>query len=221
MAGLGRGDIGRGEFAGIARTAVEAGLDLAEESGVEKYLPLGRTVKRSHRRLRHAAAPGRGGIAEQHDLRADIVLAAGLKNLGPAIVDLAENARDHVAHVVGRYAGLGGARGAVGLSGRGLAAAVENFGGADQDARIDAEGVRDKAEHDDGADAKPTTAHRQTEAAAHAAAGIVATVFDVGAAAEIIVLHRAFPSLKFPAIPARPRPTFNAARPENVHSVNQ
>src|SRR6202041_2237556 len=60
------------------------------------------------------------------------------------------------------------------------------------------EGVRDETEHDDGADAEPAAAHRQTQtAAAHAAAAIVATVLDVGAAAEIIVLHRAFSSLPF------------------------
>src|SRR5882757_2631788 len=64
-----RDDIGRGELAGIARAAVEARLDLAEEIGVEEYLLVRRTVERPHRRLRHAAAPAIGGVAEQHDAR--------------------------------------------------------------------------------------------------------------------------------------------------------
>ena len=90
--------------------------------------------------------------------------------------------------------GLGGA--AIGLIARRLAAAaVENFGAADQDARIDAEGVADKAEHDQGADAKPAAADRKTESASPAAAAAaVATVIDVVAATEIIVTHGAFPS---------------------------
>src|SRR4029453_8193611 len=71
-------------------------------------------------------------------------------------------------------------------------AAGEDFGAADQDARIDAEGIADEAEHDDGADAEPATAHRQAKTAAtatHSAAAIVATVVNVVAAAEIIVTH--------------------------------
>ena len=51
-------------------------------------------------------------------------------------------------------------RAAVGLVARRLAAAGEDFGAADQDARIDAEGVADQAEHDDGADAETAAADR-------------------------------------------------------------
>src|SRR6202011_6146970 len=49
-------DVGRGELAGIARTAVKPGLDLTEKSGIEKNLLFRRAVERPHRRLRHAAA---------------------------------------------------------------------------------------------------------------------------------------------------------------------
>ena len=82
------------------------------------------------------------------------------------------------------------------LVARRLAAAGENFRAADQDARIDAEGIAEQAEHDDGADAEPAAAaHRDAEAAAAtAAAAVVATVVDVVAAAEIIVTHGGFPS---------------------------
>ena len=51
------------------------------------------------------------------------------------------------------------------------AAARENLGAADQEARIDAERPADDAEHDDGADAEPAAAaHREAETAASAAA---------------------------------------------------
>ena len=126
-------------------------------------------------------------------LRTGVGLPAGLEDLVPAIVDLAENAGDHAAHLVGRRAGLGGRGLAIGLIGRRLAAAGENFGAADQDARIDAEGIAEQAEHDDGADAEPAAAHRNAEAAAtHSAAAVVATVIDIVAAAEIIVTHGGF-----------------------------
>ena len=93
---------------------------------------------------------------------------------------------------------LAGADLAIGLIGRRLAAAGEDFRAADQDARIDAEGIADEAEHDDGADAEPAAAHRQAEAAAaaHSAAAIVATVIDIVAAAEVIVTHGGFSSFQ-------------------------
>ncbi len=99
-----------------------------------------------------------------------IILPAGLEDLAPAVVDLAENAGDHAADLVARRTGLGRPRLAIGLVGRRLAAAGQDFGAADQDARIDAEGIADQAEHDDGADAEPATAHRQAETAATATA---------------------------------------------------
>ena len=105
---------------------------------------------------------------------------------------------------------LAGAERRSDLIGRRLAAAGENFGAADQNARIDAEGVADQAEHDDGADAEPAAAHRQAEAAAaaHAAAIVVATVIDIVAAAEVIVTHGGISS--FQLIRRRTRPTPNA-----------
>ena len=139
-----------------------------------------------------------GGVAEQAQLRRMIGLPAGLEDFGPAIVDIAEDARDKLPmSSVGAPVVTGGAGALCCVAG---AAAGENFRAADQDARIDAEGVpADKAEHDDGADAEPAAAHRKTEAAAHAAAGIVATVLDIVAATEIIVTHRAYsPSLPLP-----------------------
>ena len=187
-----RDDVGRRELAGAARAAAKARLDLAEETGVEEYLLVRRAVERPHRRLRHAAAAAIGGVAKQHDARPGVILSAGLEDLAPAVVDLAENAGDHAADFVLRRAGLGRPRLAIGLVGRRLVAAGEDFGAADQDARIDAEGIADQAEHDDGADAEPAAAHRQAKtaaAAAHSAAAVVATVIDVVAAAEIIVTH--------------------------------
>src|SRR6185312_10223900 len=206
VAGLMGDDIGRGELAGVARTAVEPGLDLAEKTGIEKDLLVRRTVERSHRRLRHAAATAIGDVAEQHDARTGIGLPAGLEDLAPAIVDLAEDAGDHATHLVGRRAGLAG-RPAIGLIGRRLAAAVEHLCAADQNARIDAEGVADQAKHDDGADAEPAaTSHRKTEAATAATATVVATVVNIVAATKIIVTHGAFPSFQLTAA-GSPNPT--------------
>src|SRR6185312_4219332 len=154
-----RDDIGRRELARTARTALKARFDFAEEAGVEEDLFVRRAVERPHRRLRHAAAPAVGGVAKQHDARSGIVLSAGLEDLAPAVVDLAENASDHAADFILWRAGFGRPRPAIGLVGRRLVAAGQNFRAADQDARIDAEGIADEAEHNDGADAKSATAH--------------------------------------------------------------
>ncbi len=198
VSGLMRDDVGRREVAGgFARAAAEARLDLAEERRVEEDGAVRRTVERPHRRLRHAAAAAIGGVAEQHDLRPGIVLPAGLEDLAPAVVDFTQNAGDHAPHLVGGRAGLALSGGTILLVARRLAAAGENFRPADQDARVDAEGVAEQAEHDDGADAEAAAAHRDTEAAAtHAAAAVVATVLDVVAAPEIIVTHGGFPSFR-------------------------
>src|SRR5258708_4315705 len=107
MAGLMGDDIGRGEFAGAARAAVKARLHFPEKSSVEEYLLVRRTIERPHPRLRHAAAPAIGGVAEQHDARTLEGLPPGLEDLAPAIVDLAEDAGDHVTHLVLARAGLG------------------------------------------------------------------------------------------------------------------
>jgi hypothetical protein len=73
-----------------------------------------------------------------------------------------------------------------------LAAARHHLGAADQDARIDPERVADNAEHHDGADAEPATAHAhgQAEAAATAARAIAAAIFDILAFGHIIETHR-------------------------------
>jgi len=70
---------------------------------------------------------------------------------------------------------------------------------ADQQPRVNAERITDQAEHDDGADAETAAADRKADAAAtaHSAATVVATVFDVVAATEIIVTHGAVPSFQF------------------------
>src|SRR5262249_30706313 len=155
MARLMRDDIGRREVAGgLTGAAAKPRLDLAEEIGVEEYLLVRRAVERPHRRLRHAAAAAIGGVAEQHDARAGVGPPVGLEDLAPAIVDLAEDARNHAADLVLRRAGLGRPRLAIGLVAWRLVTAGEDFGAADQNARIDAEGVADKAENDDGADAE-------------------------------------------------------------------
>src|SRR5262249_49011888 len=116
-----------------------------------------------------------------------------------------QNAGDHAAHFVGRRAGF--ARASIGLISRRLAAASgEDFRAADQDAGIDTESIREKPEHDDGADAKAAAAERQAHAAtaaAHHAAIITATVFNIVAAAKIVVTHGSFPSLT--SLGARPR----------------
>ena len=71
---------------------------------------------------------------------------------------------------------------------------------ADQDARIDAKGISDQAEHDDGADAEAAASHRKSHAtAAYPAAAVIAAVIDVVAAAKIIVTHGLISSLQFAA----------------------
>src|SRR6266576_1393840 len=208
MPGFMGDDVGCGELAGTARTAVKPGLDLAEKSGIEINRLVRRAVERPHRRLRHAAAPAIGGVAKQHDFRTRIGLPAGLENLAPAIVDLAEDAGDHAAHLVGWSAGLDGSGPAIGFIS--LVAPGQNFRATDQDAGIDAERIADQAKDDDGADAEAAASHRNAKAAttAHSAAIIAATVFDVVAAAEIIVTHGGF-SLIQPA--ASPFAETNAA----------
>src|SRR5579872_267130 len=198
-------DVGGGELAGRALAAVKAGLDLAEKSGVEENLPVRRTVERTHRRLRHAAAAAIGGVAEQHDTRAGVGLPRGLEDLAPAVVDLAENAGNHAAHFVGRRAALDGAGSPVGLVGRRLATSAQDLRAADQDPRVDAKRIADQAEHDIGSDAKPAPADRKPDTAApHSATAIVATVLDVVAAAKIIVTHGPISSLNSAAEPAAP-----------------
>src|SRR5207244_5952755 len=105
------------------------------------------------------------------------------------------------------------------IAGRLSAAAGENFRAANQDARVNAEGIAEQPEHDEGADAEAAAAHRDAEsAAAHASAAVFATVFDVVAAAEIIVTHGGFPSFQ-PLCSAHGKATPH--RRKNFHCVNQ
>src|SRR3954447_7613399 len=185
-----RDDICRRELAGVARTTVKSRLDLAEKSGVEKNLPVRRTIERPHRRLRHPAAAPIGRVAKQYDPRTGIGLSAGLENFAPAIVDLAEDTGDHAPHLVGWRAGLGGP--AIGLIARRPATTGENFRATDQDARIDPESISEKTEHDDGADAETAATHWKTKVAAattESATVVTATVLDIVAATKIIVTH--------------------------------
>src|ERR1700737_4405278 len=108
-------DIGRGELASIARTAVKPGLDLTKKSGIEKNRLVRRAVERSHRSLRHAATSAIGGVAKQHDARTRKGLPTSREKRTPAVGDRAEDAGEHAAHRVGRRAGLGGTGSAIGL----------------------------------------------------------------------------------------------------------
>src|SRR6267378_1995494 len=81
MPGFMGDDIGRGEFARIARTAVKPRLDLTEEPGIEKDLLVRRAIERPHRRLRHAATPAAAAavIATVIDIvaAAEVIVAHG------------------------------------------------------------------------------------------------------------------------------------------------
>ena len=131
----------RGEWAGIVRTACKARLYLADISGIQNALLVRCAVERPHRRLRHAAPPAIGGVAEQHDFWTGIGLPGSLEDFGPAIVDLTQNAGDHGAHLVGRRARLGGARAATGVHARRRTGAYGRGGGR-QVPRWDVQGGR-------------------------------------------------------------------------------
>ncbi len=200
MAGLVRQDIGLREAAGLARAATEARLDLAEESRIDEDLPVGRAIERAHRALRHAAAAAIGGVAEQNEPRAAIILVAGLEDLGPAVVDLAEHAGHEGAHLVGGRPTPAITRDTAIRADRTVhllrlgAAAIDHLSAANQNAGIDAERPADQPEHDNRTDAEPAaTAHRYAETASAAAkaatAFVVTAVIDVVAAAKIIPAH--------------------------------
>src|SRR5262249_52968385 len=108
-------DIGGRELARAARAATKTCFHLAEEISVEKDLLVRRTIERAHGRLRHTAAAAISGVAEQNDARTGEGLSPLLENLTPAVVDLAENARDHAAHLIRGRPALALRRTAVGL----------------------------------------------------------------------------------------------------------
>ena len=109
----------------------------------------------------HAA---RGAAVIHDEDRRPVGLAALGEDRLPLRLGAAEHAGDEAAGVV---AGRPGAARLPARLGRLLdlriAAARQNFGAADQDAGIDAERPADQAEHDDGADAEPAAADRETE----------------------------------------------------------
>src|SRR4051794_21883206 len=186
MADLVRHHIGLRELAGArARiAAAKAALEIAEEGCIEIDLLVGRAVKRAHRGLRHAALIGARRTGEHHERRRAVALAALLEHVFPDDLGRAEDARDELAHLVARRAGLAGWLGLLLLVG----AAADHLGAADQEARIDAERVADDAENDDGADAQTTTTERETKATPPAAA-IAAAIFDVVALRQIVKPH--------------------------------
>ena len=169
MADLVRDHVGLRELAGLAAdvAAAEAGRDLLEERGVEIDLLVRRAIERPHGALRDSAAAGLRLAAVEHENRR----AIGLAVLGEDLLPHAPRccrapcsrsgpcrpaARRCVAHVERR------------LHLR-LARAGQDFGAADEEARIDAERPADQAEHHDRADAQTAAADRDAKAAAPAA----------------------------------------------------
>ncbi len=164
-------DIGLGE---VSRGA-EAALHILEERKIDVDLPVGRTIKGTHRRLRHAA--GRLHDSREQDQGGGIVLPAhGLKFFSPHAFGRTKHTGDKILHLIacGRGIGIGGRRSRL-LGGlRKLnAAAVQQL------KRIDAEHQPNQEEHNDAADAKAaasadrnphSAASGHAKTAAHAAA---------------------------------------------------
>ncbi len=109
MADLVRDHIGLGEFARLAAAAAEARLHIVEERGVEIDALVGRAIKRTHRRLREAAAALLAAAIEPQVRRAILPSRAG-KNFAPGILGIAEHGGNEIAGVVARPAGAPGVR---------------------------------------------------------------------------------------------------------------
>src|SRR5262245_30963749 len=189
-------DVGLGELARLAVAAAEPVFQVAEERGVDVDALIAGAVERPHGGLRHAAARLIGHAGEHHQPRGPVVLVGLLEDLLPAVLGIAEDGGDELAHLVAGRAGvpLAVARGAFVLR---LAPAAHHLGAADQEARIDAERPADEAEHHDGADPQAAGAARHAEAAAPAAGiAFVAAILDVVAAAEILPAHYLSPPLR-------------------------
>src|ERR1043165_1809175 len=185
--------------------AAEAPLEVAEERRIEIDLLVGRAIERTHGRLCHAALIGARRAGEHHQRRFAITLAALLEGLRPHHVRTAQHARDELAHVVARGAGLARLARLLLI---GLPAAGEDLRAADQQARVDAERIADDAEHHDGADAEPAAAHPHRKAETTAATAVAAAILDVLAFGHVIETH---------LLPPRPR-SILADRPVQVHS---
>src|SRR5450756_335919 len=181
-----RDHIGLREFAGVALATVKARLDLTKKRHVEIDAPVGRTIKRPHRRLRGAAAALlRAG--EQPQPRRSILLAARPENFAPGVLGIAQHGCDELTHRVGRRAGAPAGRPVWLLVAR---SAADKFRAADQHAGIDAGRPADQPKHDDGSNTEADAAelYAGTTASAETAAGAT-IVLDIVAAAEIIPTH--------------------------------
>src|SRR5262252_148236 len=188
--------IGLRKLAGLALAAAEAALDLAEERGVQIDLLVLRTVERPHGALRDAAARRLGLALVEDKHRLAIGLAVALEDVGPLCVDVAEDRGDESADIVARLAG------APRLPARhrllDVRAAGQNFGAADQNARIDAERPADQAQHHDGADPETAATDREAETAtAEAAARFTAAILDIVALLGFVQTHCCAPSPGF------------------------
>ena len=186
VADLVRDHIGLREFAGVAGATVKARLDLTKKRRVEIDAPVGRTIKRPHRRLREAAAALlRAG--EQPQPRRAVLLAARPENFAPGVLGIAQHGCDELTHRVGRRAGAPAGRPVWLLVAR---SAADKFRAADQHAGIDAGRPADQAEYDHGSNAEAAAAelYAGTTASAETAAGAT-IVLDIVAAAEIIPTH--------------------------------
>src|SRR5882762_3016782 len=199
MADLVGNHIGLRELAGFAFAAAETGLDLAEERGVQVDLLVGRTIEGPHRALRRPAARCLGLALVEDEHRLAIGLAVPLEDVGPFRVNVAENGRDESPDVIAWLAGPPR------LPARRLhwllnvgAAAGKDLGAADQDARIDAEGPADQAQHHNGADPEPAATPRQAEAAAaKPAARFAAAILNIFALFGVVQTHCSAPSPGF------------------------
>src|SRR5499426_3536413 len=178
-------DVGLRELAPLAagRAAAEARLDLAEERRVEVDLLIVGTIERTHRGLGGSAGRPRG--AREHDQRRRAIgHAAAAQYLGPAVFGVAQHRGHELPHLIVGRTGLAWLRrGRLG----GFAAARQDLGAADQQARVDPQRPADEAEDHNRADADAAPA---TDRDAEPATSLVTpAVFDVVAAAEIIPAH--------------------------------
>src|SRR5215471_8072193 len=189
MAHLVRDHVGLRKLARPAAdiAAAEACRDLIEERGIEIDLLVGRTVERSHGALRDSPATRLRRAAIEDQYRRAIHSAVFGEDLLPLQFGAAEHLADEASHVVLRRGGAPrrGRRLHLRLAGPG-----EDFGAADEQARIDAERPADEAERHDRADAQSATADRNAKPATAAeAAALRASVLDVAAFRQIVQPH--------------------------------
>src|SRR5262249_51038947 len=187
MADLMGDHVGLRELAGLAAgvTGAEASLEILKERRVEINLAVVRAVERAHRGLREPAGRARGA-GEHHEGRRLVSLAVLRENFLPLGLRAAEHGRDELSHLIrGRSRLSAVARLRIRLLLRGSSAG-QNLGAADQDARIDAEPIADKAEYDDGADPKAASTPRDAKARP---AVLAPPIFNVVAARQFIETH--------------------------------